>query len=81
MIGQTLTHYEILESIGLGGMGEIYLAEDPRLGRRYSLKIADALSAAHETGMVHRDIKAANITVTSRNRIRVLDFGLASSSR
>ncbi len=35
MVGKTLGHYEILEPLGAGGMGEVYLGEDTRLGRVY----------------------------------------------
>jgi eukaryotic-like serine/threonine-protein kinase len=43
----------------------------------YAIQIAEALTEAHEKGIVHRDIKPENIMVDSKNRIKVMDFGLA----
>ena len=55
--------------------GPLDVATGVRLGR----EIAEALGAAHERGILHRDLKTENVMVTPEGHVKILDFGLARS--
>jgi len=48
MVGETISHYKVIEQIGQGGMGEVFLADDTFLDRKVALKfLPDFLQEDH----------------------------------
>jgi serine/threonine protein kinase len=76
--GQLYIAMELLEGKTLRQMcGDAGLPSESLL--RYGVQIASALARAHDRGIIHRDLKTANVVITSDGLAKVLDFGLAKN--
>jgi serine/threonine-protein kinase len=83
------TIYEVGEDQGRVYLAMEYIAGEPLDQRvrggslpaevviRWGAQIADGVAHAHERGLLHRDLKSANVIITADGRAKVLDFGLA----
>lgn len=72
--------YFVMEFIEGLDFNEHVKKKNPNLGQIIELanQVSEGLQAAHKSGIIHRDIKPANILVDHSDRIKILDFGLAS---
>src|SRR5438477_7248683 len=76
--GQSIGSYEIAALLGTGGMGEVYLAEDTRLGRKIALKLLSA-HFARDPGRLHRfeqEARAAS-SLNHPNIVTIYEIGQA----
>jgi Tol biopolymer transport system component len=75
MIGQTISHYRVLRSVGVGGMGEVYEAEDLNLGRHVAVKVlAKGQSAPQANRRFEREARAAS-ALNHPHICTIHDFG------
>ncbi len=77
------TYYIAMEYLSGGTLKDRITSEGappPRTVVEVALQIAEALEAAHERGVIHRDIKPRNILITDSGHVKVADFGIARAA-
>jgi tRNA A-37 threonylcarbamoyl transferase component Bud32/tetratricopeptide (TPR) repeat protein len=75
--------YIVMEYLGGGSLDDVLRSEGAQPPQRvftWLAEGADALDAAHRQGVVHRDVKPANLMLDDQGHVRVADFGIASAA-
>src|SRR5262245_44347825 len=73
MIGQTVSHYRIIEKLGEGGMGVVYLAEDKHLARHVAIKFLSSTDRHYRARFI-REARAVS-ALSHPNIATVFDYG------
>ena len=84
MVGKTLGHYEILEPLGAGGMGEVYRARDTKLDRDVAIKVLP-VELADDPERLARLEREAHLMAALNGSVgasggRVFSWGIPESS-
>ena len=72
--------YIVMELIEGGSLVDRVRAHGPlppRMAARVTIELCEAIQAAHEAGVIHRDIKPHNVLLTNGGELRITDFGIA----
>ena len=78
LIGRNVSHYQVLSLLGAGGMGEVYLAQDTRLGRKVALKLLPRAFTRDEERLRRFEQEAlATSALNHPNILTVYDIGTA----
>src|SRR5437867_5909254 len=73
-IGQRIGHYSVLSSLGMGGMGEVYLAQDTKLGRKVAIKMLPSSLDADRARRFQQEARTAS-ALNHPNILTIHEFG------
>ena len=82
MIGRTISHYQVIEKLGAGGMGEIFKARDPRLNRTVAIKVlaGSAMADPDRRRRFIQEAQAASASITPTSSPSTTSFPTTTTS-